>query len=56
MADPQHTEPATHIVSDQARAGETSGHMRWVLLVSIVLAIVVLSLLVWGPYLFNRGS
>lgn len=54
MADPQETEPNIHVDSTDVRSGETSGHMRWVLLISIVLAIVLLSLLVWGPYLFHR--
>ena len=54
MADPQIPETPTRSDGDEARAGETSGHMRYVLLISIVLAIVALSLLVWSPYLFHE--
>ena len=35
MSDPQITE-----TTDEGRQGETSGHMRWVLLASIVLSVV----------------
>lgn len=38
MTDPQITETAT-----EARQGETSNHMRWVLLVSITLAVVAIA-------------
>ncbi|WP_294046535.1 hypothetical protein [Sphingomonas sp.] len=52
MADPN--QPRIRESGEEARAGETSGHMRWVLGISILLAVVVLSLLVWGPYLFHK--
>jgi hypothetical protein len=52
MADPNQT--PIHESGQDARAGETTGRMRWVLLISITLAIVVLSLLVWGPTLFHQ--
>lgn len=38
MTNPQITE-----TTNEARQGETSGHMRWVLLVSIVLAIAAVA-------------
>lgn len=33
--------------TQQARQGETSGHMRWVLLISTVLAIIVMFVAVY---------
>ena len=54
MTDPQSPEPRTQETGDEARAGETSGHMRYVLLISIVLAIGILSAIVWVPMLFNK--
>ena len=53
MADPETPEPSLHAQGPEARAGETSGHMRIVLGISVVLAIVILSAIVWGPVLFN---
>lgn len=35
----------THIDTDEARAGETTGAMRWVLLISTLLAIVALTVI-----------
>ena len=55
MADPETPDTPIHVESGhEARAGETSGHMRYVLGISIVLAVVILSLIVWGPVLFNK--
>ena len=54
MVDPHTSENPVHETGDEARAGETSGHMRYVLLISIVLAIVVLSAIVWGPVLLRQ--
>ena len=54
MVDPETPEPPIHVEGPEVRAGETSGHMRYVLGISIVLAIVILSLIVWGPVLFNK--
>ena len=53
MVDPDTPEPSVHTDAEHARAGETSGHMRYVLGISLVLAIVVLSVIVWGPVLFH---
>jgi hypothetical protein len=53
MADPNTSDPAVRETGDQARAGETTGVMRYVLGISLVLAVVILSLLVWGPVLFG---
>lgn len=54
MTDPDTPETPIRETGDDARAGETSGHMRWVLLISIVLAIGILSLIVWAPLLFQK--
>ena len=54
MADPDTPETPVHTEGQEVRAGETSGHMRWVLGISFVLAIVILSLIVWGPYIFSK--
>lgn len=35
-------------------AGETPGVMRYVLGISLVLAVVILSLIVWAPVLVHR--
>ena len=34
-----------HVDDDLARAGETSGHMRWVLAIGTVLAVIAMSLI-----------
>ncbi|WP_299423991.1 hypothetical protein [Sphingomonas bacterium] len=54
MTDPESPDAPVRESGDEARAGETSGHMRYVLGISIVLAIGILSLIVWGPVLFNK--
>ncbi|WP_186728779.1 hypothetical protein [Sphingomonas panacisoli] len=54
MTDPDTPETGTHETGDEARAGETSGHMRYVLLISILLAIGILSAIVWVPLLFHK--
>jgi hypothetical protein len=54
MTDPNSSESRTHETGDEARAGETSGHMRWVLAISILLAIGILSAIVWVPLLVNK--
>jgi hypothetical protein len=54
MTDPESPDTPVRESGDEARAGETSGHMRYVLGISIVLAIVILSLIVWAPVLFNK--
>ena len=54
MTDPNTSEPRVSESGDEARAGETSGHMRYVLLISIVLAIGLLSAIVWVPLLFQK--
>jgi hypothetical protein len=54
MTDQDPTEPSIRETGDEARAGETSGHMRYVLLISIVLAIGILSAIVWVPLLFSK--
>lgn len=52
MADPQ-SDPSVHTDADRARAGETPGIMRYVLGISLILAVVILSLIVWGPVLLH---
>ncbi|MBN8814252.1 MAG: hypothetical protein J0J06_02255 [Sphingomonas sp.] len=54
MTDQDPSKPAVHGTGDEARAGETSGHMRYVLLISIVLAIGILSAIVWVPVLLGK--
>jgi len=54
MTDPEFPESGIRESGDEARAGETSGHMRWVLLISILLAIGLLSAIVWVPLLLNK--
>ncbi len=54
MADPQSSETPLHTDAEHARAGETPGIVRYVLGISLVLAVVILSLIVWGPVLFHR--
>jgi hypothetical protein len=54
MTDPDTPERATHIEGPEVRAGETSGRVRYVLGVSLLLAVVILSLIVWGPVLFHK--
>lgn len=38
------TEPAVIETAEQAREGETSGHMRWVFLWSLVLSVAVIAI------------
>ena len=54
MADPDHSETPIQSDGQQARAGETSGHVRSVLFISLALVIIVFALLIWGPYLFHQ--
>ena len=54
MTDSEPTNTSVRESGDEARAGETSGNMRYVLLISIVLAIGILSAIVWVPLLFNK--
>ncbi len=53
MVDQNPSERAVHETGDNARAGETTGVMRYVLGISLVLAVVILSLIVWGPVLLS---
>jgi len=53
MADSNSSEPAIHETGEQARAGATTGAMRYVLGISLILAVVILSLIVWGPVLLG---
>jgi hypothetical protein len=55
MADTDPPETPVHTDAEHVRAGETSGVMRYVLGISLVLAVVILSLIVWAPVLF-RGN
>ena len=52
----EHTPPETsvHTDAEHARAGETPGITRYILGISLVLAVVILSLIVWGPVLFHQ--
>jgi hypothetical protein len=54
MADPEPSEASVHTDADHARAGETPGIVRYVLGISLILAIVILSLIVWGPVLYHQ--
>lgn len=45
-----------HIEKEEARAGETSGHMRWVLGVGLVLAIVAMSIIWVIPALSGAAN
>jgi len=47
-------EASVHTDAEHARAGETRGVMRYVLGISLALAVVILSLIVWGPVLFHQ--
>jgi len=38
----------THIDSDRARAGATPGVMRYVLVISLLLIVVIYAILVWA--------
>ena len=54
MAESTPKETSVHTDAEHARAGATPGVMRYVLGISLVLAIVILSLIVWGPVLFHQ--
>lgn len=54
MAEPTPPETSVHTDAEHARAGETPGIMRYVLGISLLLAVVILSLIVWGPVLFHQ--
>ena len=54
MVDPEPPEASVHTDADHARAGETPGIVRYVLGISLILAVVILSLIVWGPVLFHQ--
>jgi hypothetical protein len=54
MAEPTPPETSVHTNAERARAGETPGIMRYILGISLLLAIVILSLIVWGPVLFHQ--
>ena len=53
MADPETPETPIHTDAEHVRAGETTGVMRYVLGISLLLAVLILSLLVWGPVLLS---
>lgn len=54
MAEPTPPETSVHTDAERARAGETPGITRYILGISLVLAVVILSLIVWGPVLFHQ--
>jgi len=54
MAEPTPSEASVHTDAEHARAGATLGVMRYVLGISLVLAVVILSLIVWAPVLLQR--
>lgn len=54
MADPTPSEASVHTDAEHARAGETPGIVRYILGISLVLAVVILSLIVWGPVLLHQ--
>ncbi|MES2097793.1 MAG: hypothetical protein V4459_13630 [Pseudomonadota bacterium] len=53
MADTEPSETPIHTDAEHVRAGESTGVMRYVLGISLVLAVVILSLIVWVPVLFK---
>lgn len=53
MADQNPSDRSVHKTGENVRAGETTGVMRYVLGISLVLAVVILSLIVWGPVLLS---
>jgi hypothetical protein len=54
MAEPTPSEASVHTDAEHARAGATPGVMRYVLGISLVLAVVILSAIVWGPVLLQH--
>lgn len=54
MTDFEPPEAPIHVESDQARAGEQTGRLRYILAISVGLAVIVLSLIVWAPLLFRK--
>ena len=54
MNDQQSSDPPIRETSEDASAGEKRGHMRYVLLISLVLAVGALSAIVWLPLLFSK--
>jgi hypothetical protein len=54
MAEPTPPETSVHTDAERARAGETPGITRYILGISLLLAVVILSLIVWGPVLFHQ--
>jgi hypothetical protein len=54
MAEPTPQDTSVHTDAEHARAGATPGVMRYVLGISLFLAVVILSLIVWGPVLFHQ--
>ncbi len=55
MADPEPPEASVHTDAEHARAGETPGIVRYILAISLFLAIAILSAIVWGPVLFRQS-
>ena len=51
----QDSDGTIHIEDDEAKAGETSGHMRWVLGISLILAVIAMSL-VWIIPSLSQGD
>ena len=49
MATPLIDQPKRVVPTEQARQGETSGHVRWVLLGSLLLAVIAGAIL-WSVY------
>jgi hypothetical protein len=54
MAEPTPSEASVYTDAEHARAGATPGVMRYVLGISLLLAVVILSAIVWGPVLFQH--
>jgi hypothetical protein len=54
MTDFEPPDTPVHVESDQARAGESTGRVRYILAISFGLAVVILALIVWGPLLFRK--
>ena len=53
MVDPDTSGSSLHETGEHARAGATPGVMRYVLAISLALAVVILSLIVWVPVLLG---
>lgn len=49
-------EPEVHVTTEEARAGETPGIVRWVLLISLGLSIIVLAIALMGSLKTGKAN